>query len=140
MACVCFVFGVCGRFTCAFGASSAGAQPSLAHNRIVLNDVSSSLPLPPFILWAARRKPSGAPVEQRAGQKRSIGRDIEKNKGHTPSRKKDIARVRLRKKFRAAVRKRRGAVRPMREKQARYGGEETGISTNVARSRKLDKV
>jgi U3 small nucleolar RNA-associated protein 3 len=73
--------------------------------------------------------------------KRKITYAIEKNKGLTPKRKKDVRnpRVKKRKKFDEKMKK-LGSIRPVfkgGEGRGGYGGEATGIKTNVVKSVKL---
>ena len=73
--------------------------------------------------------------------KRAITYAIEKNKGLTPKRKKDVRnpRVKKRKKF-EEKKKKLGSIRPIYkggEGRGGYGGELTGIKTNLVRSMKF---
>ena len=73
--------------------------------------------------------------------KRAISYAIEKNKGLTPKRKKDVRnpRVKKRKKFSDKMKK-LGSVRPIYkggEGRGGYGGEATGIKRNLVRGVKL---
>lgn len=69
---------------------------------------------------------------------RGISRDIEKNRGLTRYRPRDKKNPRknLRDKFQKALVRRGGQVPQMRA-HGMYGGEETGIRKNVAKSRKF---
>ncbi|XP_015509148.1 something about silencing protein 10 isoform X1 [Neodiprion pinetum] len=71
--------------------------------------------------------------------KRAITRQIAKNKGLTPHRRKDLRnpRVKLRNKYRKAKIRRKGAVREVRKEETRYGGETFGINARVKKSIKL---
>jgi hypothetical protein len=73
------------------------------------------------------------------GDKRGINYAMEKNRGLTRHRSRETKtpRTRLRNKYDKAVSKRRGAVRKMADKSRPYGGEATGIKSNVVRSVKL---
>ena len=75
-----------------------------------------------------------------AGGKRAIGYQIEKNKGLTPHRKKDVRnpRVKKRKAYEKAKKKLRTVKRVYEGGlKGAYGGEATGIKKNTVRSRKL---
>jgi U3 small nucleolar RNA-associated protein 3 len=82
-------------------------------------------------------------VEGEVGEdgKRAIGYVIEKNKGLTPKRKKDVRnpRVKKRKKFEEKKKKLASirAVYKGGEERGGYGGEKTGIKTNLVKSIKL---
>lgn len=83
-------------------------------------------------------KPKGP--QQFGGQaKRVIDRSIEKNRGLTPYRKKDNrnARVKHRKKYEKAVKRRRGQVREVMSTDRPYEGEATGINPHVVRAIQL---
>ena len=72
--------------------------------------------------------------------KRAIGYTIEKNKGLTPHRKKDVRnpRVKKRKAYEKAKKKLRTVKRVYGGgQQGAYGGEMTGIKKGVVRSTKL---
>ncbi|XP_046424142.1 something about silencing protein 10 [Neodiprion fabricii] len=71
--------------------------------------------------------------------KRAITRQIAKNKGLTPHRRKDLRnpRVKLRNKYRKAKIRRKGAVREVRKEETRYSGETFGINARVKKSIKL---
>ncbi|KAK6188087.1 hypothetical protein SNE40_004347 [Patella caerulea] len=71
--------------------------------------------------------------------KRAITSQIQKNRGLTPSRKRELKnpRVRHRHKFRKAKIRRKGQVREVRTETHRYGGEMTGIRAGIKRGRKL---
>jgi U3 small nucleolar RNA-associated protein 3 len=64
---------------------------------------------------------------------------IQKNRGLTPHRRKDLKnpRKKHRIKFAAATVRRKGQVQDVRSPTERYGGEATGIKTRVVKSRKL---
>lgn len=72
---------------------------------------------------------------------RAIGNAIMKNRGLVPHKSKlnRNPRVKKREQYRKAQIRRKGAVREVRDRDegARYGGEETGIKSNLSRSRKL---
>ena len=82
---------------------------------------------------------ASAPDDEMDGDKRSVGRDIAKNKGLTRQRKKLDRNVRTknRDKFRRAVIKRKGQVRDVQQRPSEYGGEATGIKRNVSHSRRF---
>jgi len=67
---------------------------------------------------------------------RAIGRDVEKNRGLTPHRRKDAKnpRVRGRKKFAKAAVRRGGQVQAPRSDGGAYGGEATGVRARVSKS------
>ncbi|XP_014212341.1 something about silencing protein 10 [Copidosoma floridanum] len=73
------------------------------------------------------------------GEKRGITQKMEKNRGLTPYRKKELRnpRVRHRNKYRKAKISRKGAVREIREKTKRYTGEKSGIKASISKSIKL---
>ena len=73
------------------------------------------------------------------GGKREITRQIAKNKGLTASKRRELRnpRVKNKLKFVKAVKRRKGAVQPIRSKIELYGGEATGIKTHVKRSVKI---
>ncbi|XP_074654216.1 something about silencing protein 10-like [Tubulanus polymorphus] len=68
--------------------------------------------------------------------RRAINKQIEKNKGLTPHRKKEQRnpRVKHRMKFRKAKIRRKGQVREVRTETTRYGGELSGIRAGIKRS------
>ncbi|RDL32057.1 uncharacterized protein BP5553_09459 [Venustampulla echinocandica] len=73
--------------------------------------------------------------------KRAISRQISKNKGLTPNRKKDVRnpRVKKRKKY-EEKKKKLGSMKPVwkgGEEKGGYGGEKTGIKAGLVKSRKL---
>lgn len=72
-------------------------------------------------------------------EKRPISYQISRNKGLTPKRSKEQRnpRVKHRKKFKKALQKRKGQVLPVQTELTRYGGESTGIRSNVTRSVKI---
>lgn len=71
--------------------------------------------------------------------KRQITRQIAKNKGLTATKRRELRnpRVKNRNKFTKAVKRRKGAVQPIRSKTELYGGEATGIKTHLKRSVKI---
>ncbi|XP_064641905.1 something about silencing protein 10-like [Lineus longissimus] len=71
--------------------------------------------------------------------KRAIGYQIEKNKGLTPHRKKELRnpRVKHRMKYRKAKIRRKGQIREVRTEMSRYGGELSGIRAGIKRSVRL---
>ncbi|KAL5252024.1 hypothetical protein ACHWQZ_G014990 [Mnemiopsis leidyi] len=72
-------------------------------------------------------------------EKRGITFKIMKNKGLTPHRKKEQRnpRVKHRKKFDKALKKRRSQVPDFRDHEGTYGGEKSGIKSNLTKSTKL---
>ncbi|CAG9808624.1 unnamed protein product [Chironomus riparius] len=80
----------------------------------------------------------GDKVDKKGG-KREITRQIAKNKGLTASKRRELRnpRVKNKLKFVKAVKRRKGAVQPIRSKVELYGGEATGIKTHVKRSVKI---
>lgn len=77
--------------------------------------------------------------EEEEDARRGITRQIAKNKGLTPHRKKEVRnpRVKHRGKFRKALIRRKGAVRTVRKEVQRYGGEISGIKSSVTKSVKF---
>jgi U3 small nucleolar RNA-associated protein 3 len=75
------------------------------------------------------------------GQQRAVSQSILKNRGLVPHKPKinRNPRVKKRKQFDKALIRRRGAIRDVRAPQEghQYGGEQTGIKSNISRSRKL---
>ena len=71
--------------------------------------------------------------------KRGITYEMEKNKGLTPKRKKELKnpRVKHRMKYRKAKIRRKGQVREPRKELQRYGGELSGIKSAVVKSVKF---
>ncbi|GMH40230.1 hypothetical protein BSKO_08134 [Bryopsis sp. KO-2023] len=67
---------------------------------------------------------------------RGISNEIQKNRGLTPHRRRDIKNPRKRQRLRyeTAKTKRSGAVQKQREDKDHYGGEATGIKKNIAKS------
>ena len=79
-------------------------------------------------------------VDAEKGEKRAASYEIIKNRGLTPHRKKENRnpRVKKREKYEKAIIARKGQVREVVKGAASgYGGEMTGIKSQVARSRKL---
>ncbi|XP_013416384.1 something about silencing protein 10 [Lingula anatina] len=77
--------------------------------------------------------------DEEDGGKRGINYQIEKNKGLTPHRKKELKnpRVKHRKKYRKAKIRRKGQIREARTEMKRYGGEISGIRAGIIRGVKL---
>ena len=73
------------------------------------------------------------------GGKREINYQIEKNRGLTPRRNKDLKnpRKKHRIKYNKALIRRKGQVQDQRERRESYGGEATGIKSRVTKSVKL---
>lgn len=71
--------------------------------------------------------------------KRKITRQIEKNKGLTAQKRKELRnpRVKNKIKYKKAVIRRKGAVQQVRSKVDLYGGEASGVKTHVKRSVKI---
>lgn len=89
---------------------------------------------------SSNSKSNGNQQQQPGGQaKRVIDRSIEKNRGLTPYRKKDNrnARVKHRKKYEKALKRRRGQVRDVMANDRPYEGEATGINPHVVRAVQL---
>lgn len=78
-----------------------------------------------------------AQVAESADGKRSITKQIEQNRGIGHQKKKDIARVKHKKKFAKALKKRATMTQKMRSQDKRYTGEASGVNVNVIRSTKL---
>jgi len=79
-------------------------------------------------------------VENEVEGERAISKQILKNRGLVAHKAKinRNPRVKKREQYRKALIRRKGAVREVRTDEGhRYGGEETGIKTNLSRSRKL---
>ncbi|XP_058791038.1 something about silencing protein 10 [Phymastichus coffea] len=72
-------------------------------------------------------------------EKRGITYQIAKNRGLTPHRKKEQRnpRVKHRNKYRKAIIRRKGAIRPVRKEITKYDGEISGIKASVKKSIKL---
>lgn len=70
---------------------------------------------------------------------RAVTSEILKNRGLTPRRNKEIKnpRKKHRLKYEKAMVRHRGQVPAMREREAGYGGEATGIKANVSKSRRI---
>jgi U3 small nucleolar RNA-associated protein 3 len=64
---------------------------------------------------------------------------MQKNKGLTPSRKKEVRnpRKKYRNKHEKAEKRRAGGVMTMRSEETRYAGEKTGIRSTLSRGTKL---
>ena len=93
---------------------------------------------------AARKAAFAAPAphvplaRSEAAGPRAITRDVEKNRGLTPHRRKDIKnpRVKGRKRFEKATIRRKGQVRDVAAGAAGagYGGEATGVRSRLSKS------
>lgn len=70
---------------------------------------------------------------------RGVTREIQKNRGLTPHKKKELRNPRKanRIKFAAAEKRRKGAVVAVRKPDGPYGGEATGIKSKIVKSVKL---
>jgi hypothetical protein len=77
--------------------------------------------------------------ESNTEDNRAITYAMQKNKGLTPSRRKEMRnpRVRHRNKFVKATKRRKGAVVEMRTQEKQYTGEAFGIRTDITKSTKL---
>ncbi|KAK7501065.1 hypothetical protein BaRGS_00007550 [Batillaria attramentaria] len=91
----------------------------------------------------AEERDTGAPDDEEeegedSAEKRAITYQMEKNKGLTAQKRKELRnpRVKHRAKFRRAKIRRKGQVREHKP-QGHYGGELTGIRAGVIRSRKM---
>ncbi|KAI9759036.1 MAG: hypothetical protein M4579_002625 [Chaenotheca gracillima] len=88
---------------------------------------------------ASMSKYQAAP--EQADGKRGITYAIEKNKGLTPKRKKDVRNPRVKKRTKYAEKQKKlGSTRQVYrggEERGGYGGEKTGIKSGLIRSRKL---
>ena len=85
-------------------------------------------------------EPTYGGVEESVEGKRAASYEIMKNKGLTPHRKKANRnpRVKKREAYEKAIVRRKGQVRDViTGAAAAYGGELTGIKSNIARSRKI---
>lgn len=73
------------------------------------------------------------------GEKRSISKEMENNRGLTRVRNKltKNPRKKMREKYNTALKKRRGAVRKPVDKSKPYAGERTGINPRVTKSKKF---
>merc|ERR1712110_541209 len=73
-------------------------------------------------------------------EKRAITYKIAKNKGLTPKRSKlqRNPRVKNRMKYTKALKRRKGAVREVREQTSKYGGEASGINMRVKKGVKFN--
>jgi len=71
--------------------------------------------------------------------KRKATKEMEKNRGLTPHKRKELKnpRVRLREKFRKAKIRRKGAVREQRFEAGNYGGEASGIRAGLKKGIKI---
>lgn len=85
-------------------------------------------------------KPKYPRMEEEIEGERAISRVIMKNRGLVAHKNKlnRNPRVKKREQYRKAIIRRKGSVREVRKDEGhKYGGEATGIKTNIARSRKL---
>ena len=73
-------------------------------------------------------------------EKRGITYKIAKNKGLTPKRSKlqRNPRVKNRVKYQKAMKRRKGAVREVRDQNSKYGGEASGINMRVKKGVKFN--
>jgi len=74
-----------------------------------------------------------------AEDKRKATKEMEKNRGLTPHKRKDLKnpRVRLKEKYRKAKIRRKGAVREQRFEAGNYGGEASGIRAGLKKGIKI---
>ncbi|CAK0782908.1 hypothetical protein CVIRNUC_006103 [Coccomyxa viridis] len=93
---------------------------------------------------ARKDKYSAAPsfppmADQTVEGARPVSKAVEKNRGLTPHRRKDIKNPRVKNKmrFEKKSKARRGQVQEAREPSGAYGGEATGIKGNVSKSRRF---
>eukprot|EP00038_Savillea_parva_P007543 m.170888 g.170888 ORF g.170888 m.170888 type:complete len:674 (-) comp13305_c0_seq1:128-2149(-) len=90
---------------------------------------------------AAKQPSSAVPAawEDNTDDNRAITYAMKKNRGLTPSRKKEMRnpRVRHRNKFTKATKRRKGQVVEVRSQKAKYTGEAFGIRTDVTKGRVL---
>lgn len=70
---------------------------------------------------------------------RGITREIERNRGLTPHRRKDLKNPRKKgqHKFAEATKRRKGQVQDVKKAPGAYGGEASGIKTHVTKSTRL---
>jgi hypothetical protein len=89
--------------------------------------------------YTAEPRYGGIDDSVEVGQKRAASYQIMKNRGLTPHRKKANRnpRVKKRQQYNKAIIRRKGAVREIITGVSSYGGETTGIKSNLSRSRKL---
>lgn len=84
--------------------------------------------------------PLAPPLEEpRSDRARGVTTEIQKNRGLTPHRNKDLKnpRKKNRIKFDQAKVRRKGQVQDVRQGSSKYGGEATGIKAKVSKSRRL---
>ena len=81
----------------------------------------------------------GAEYDEEGEEKRAVTYKMAKNKGLMPKRSKLQRNPRLknRMKFEKATKKRKGAVRPIRDQQTKYSGEAFGVNARVKKGVKL---
>ena len=81
----------------------------------------------------------GAEYDEEGEEKRAVTYKMAKNKGLMPKRSKLQRNPRLknRMKFEKATKKRKGAVRPIRDQQSKYSGEAFGVNARVKKGVKL---
>lgn len=86
----------------------------------------------------ARRAPDLHPpvADPHSASARKVTTEIQKNRGLTPHRRKDIKNPRkhARIKFAAAEKRRKGSVVAVRKPEGPYGGEATGIKAKLSKS------
>lgn len=88
----------------------------------------------------AKERTAHPPLEEpQTRGARAVTKEILKNRGLTPYRRKDQKnpRVKNRMKYENAVVRHKGAVPSMRDTTVPYGGEDTGIKANITKSRKI---
>ena len=90
---------------------------------------------------AAKYKVESFPpqADEAADGKRGITYEIDKNRGLTPHRSKQLKNPRKKHRIRygQALVRRKGQVQEVRERSAAYGGEASGVKSRVSKSRKL---
>lgn len=88
---------------------------------------------------AAARSRGRGDVELSADARRPIDKTIEKNRGLTPHRKKELKnpRIKYRTKYSEKVKRRRGQVRPVHKEIPYYTGEKSGINMYAIKSVKF---
>ena len=82
---------------------------------------------------------AGGAASSASDDKRKATKEMEKNRGLTPHKRKDLKnpRVRLREKYRKAKIRRKGAVREQRFEAGNYGGEASGIRAGLKKGIKI---
>ena len=90
---------------------------------------------------AKKMSPKSKPplAEDVLAEPRAVNTAIEKNRGLTPHRRKDLKnpRVKAKVKFAKAETKRKGQVQSVKKQDGPYAGEATGIKSRISKSVKL---